>query len=44
MEKPDPLEEFKRGKGVYTIRFRVDGSLVFKAVLIERLIKRELLT
>ena len=37
MEKPDSLEEFKRGENVYN-RFRVDGSLVFKAILIERLI------
>lgn len=37
MEKPDSLEEFKRGENVYN-RFRVDGNLVFKAILIERLI------
>lgn len=45
MEKPDSPEEFKRGKGVYTIGFASMEVLidVFKAVLIERLIKRELL-
>lgn len=37
MEKPDSLEEFKRDRSVYN-KFRVDRSLIFKAVLIEQLI------